>query len=55
MMDRLQGIQTSHMKPDEILFYILSGISFEDYLGMKFSYEKKLTDNSAIQGDENDN
>ena len=52
-MDRLQGIQTSGMKPDEILFYILSGISFDDYLGMKVWHEKQLTENT--QGEKNDN
>jgi CRISPR-associated protein Csh1 len=46
VMDRLQGIQTSGMKPDEILFYILSGISFDDYLGMKAWHEKQLNENT---------
>ena len=45
IMDRLQGIEESGMKPDEVVFYILSGISFEDYLGMKFSLEKKIKEN----------
>ena len=44
IMDRLQGIEKSAMKPDEVVFYILTGISFEDYLGMKFSLEKKLNE-----------
>lgn len=44
IMDRLQGIHESDMKPDEILFYILTGISFEDYLGMKYSYDKQLAE-----------
>ena len=44
IMDRLQGIEKSGIKPDEVVFYILTGISFEDYLGMKFSYEKKLNE-----------
>jgi len=44
LMDRLQGIEKSGMKPDEVVFYILTGISFEDYLGMKFSLEKKLNE-----------
>jgi len=44
IMDRLQGIHESGMKPDEILFYILTGISFEDYLGIKRSYDKKLAE-----------
>jgi CRISPR-associated protein Csh1 len=42
IMDRLQGIETSGMKGDEIVFYILTGISYEDYLGMKYGKEKKL-------------
>lgn len=39
--DRLQGMDESSMKPDEIVFYILSGISFADYIGMKKGMEKK--------------
>lgn len=46
LTDRLQGIENSGMKPDEVVFYILTGISFEDYLGMKFSLEKKLNQNN---------
>jgi CRISPR-associated protein Csh1 len=42
IMDRLQGIEISGMKGDEIVFYILTGISFEDYLGMRYAQEKKL-------------
>jgi CRISPR-associated protein Csh1 len=42
IMDRLQGIETSGMKGDEIVFYILTGVSYEDYLGMKHGLEKKL-------------
>jgi len=45
IMDRLQGIEKSGMKSDEVVFYILSGISFEDYLGMKRGLEKKLNEN----------
>jgi CRISPR-associated protein Csh1 len=41
IMDRLQGIETSSMKPEEIVFYILTGISFAGYLGMKKGLEKK--------------
>jgi CRISPR-associated protein Csh1 len=41
IMDRLQGIEASGMKGDEIVFYILTGISYEDYLGMKYGKEKK--------------
>lgn len=41
IMDRLQGIEDSGMKGDEIVFYILSGVSYQDYLGMKHGMEKK--------------
>jgi CRISPR-associated protein Csh1 len=41
--DRLQGIEKSLIKPDEVVFYILTGISFEDYLGMKYAKEKRLS------------
>ena len=36
MMDRLQGIENSRMKAEEVLFYILSGISYEDYRRQKY-------------------
>ncbi len=39
--DRLQGIDSSSLRPDEIVFYVLSGISFQDYLGFKFAAEKR--------------
>lgn len=41
IMDRLQGIEESSMKPEEIVFYILTGISYANYIGMKKSLEKK--------------
>jgi CRISPR-associated protein Csh1 len=41
IIDRLQGIEGSGMKSDEVIFYILSGMSFEDYLGIKRGIEKK--------------
>lgn len=41
MMDRLQGIENSRMKAEEILFYILTGISFEDYRRQKYFIENK--------------
>jgi CRISPR-associated protein Csh1 len=41
IMDRLQGIENSDMKPEEVVFYILTGISFANYNGMKKSMEKK--------------
>ena len=41
IMDRLQGIEESSMDPEEIIFYILSGISYANYIGMKKSMERK--------------
>ncbi len=41
IMDRLQGIGESTMKPEEIVFYILTGISYAQYIGMKKGMEKK--------------
>ncbi|GAB6137786.1 type I-B CRISPR-associated protein Cas8b/Csh1 [Halanaerobaculum tunisiense] len=37
MMDRLQGIENSNLNKDEVVFYILSGISFGRYLGHKYN------------------
>ena len=41
IMDRLQGIEESSMKPEEIVFYILTGISYANYIGIKKGMEKK--------------
>ena len=41
IMDRLQGIEESSMYPEEIVFYILTGISYANYIGMKKVMEKK--------------
>lgn len=41
MIDRVQGIENSSLNKDEVIFYILSGISFGRYLGYKYSQEKK--------------
>lgn len=47
IMDRLQGIEKSTLKPDEVVFYLLTGISFADYLRMKRAYENaNKNDNS---------
>jgi len=40
MMDRLQEIEKSTMKGEEIVFYILTGISFNKYLGLTKNLEK---------------
>lgn len=34
IMDRLQGIENTSMKSDEIVFYILTGISYDEYIGI---------------------
>ena len=41
IMDRLQGIEESFLNPEEIVFYILTGISYASYIGMKKGMEKK--------------
>lgn len=46
IMDRLQGIENSGMKSEEVVFYILTGISYAKYLGMIHGIRK--------QGGEND-
>ena len=40
MIDRLQGIENSSLNKNEVVFYILSGLSFGRYLGHKY-YNKK--------------
>ncbi|MBW8002904.1 MAG: hypothetical protein FVQ80_12930 [Planctomycetes bacterium] len=40
IMDRLQGIEMSDMKGAEVVFYILTGISYDAYLGMLYGKEK---------------
>lgn len=55
-MDRLQGIENSKMSNDEIIFYILSGISYSEYLARKKYFEKGQkeieNDNSKEDNDE---
>ncbi len=41
-LDRIQGIENSDLNKDEIIFYILSGISYSQYVGIKKSKENKL-------------
>ncbi|OQX06463.1 MAG: hypothetical protein BWK80_50670, partial [Desulfobacteraceae bacterium IS3] len=41
IMDRLQGIENSGMKGEEVVFYILTGISYAGYLGMIHSKKEK--------------
>ncbi|PTV93629.1 CRISPR-associated Csh1 family protein [Halanaerobium saccharolyticum] len=41
MIDRVQGIENSSLNKDEVVFYILSGLSFGRYLGHKYYNNKK--------------
>ena len=41
MIDRIQGIENSSLNKDEVVFYILSGLSFGRYLGHKYYNNKK--------------
>ena len=41
IMDRLQGIENSGMKGEEVIFYILTGISYAGYLGMIHAKKEK--------------
>ncbi len=50
MMDRIQGIEDSKLSKDEVIFYILTGISLDRYLGYKYSQEKK--ENEEIEEEE---
>lgn len=50
IMDRLQGIEKSALKPDEVVFYLLTGISFADYLGKKYAYEQAISNNNSNGG-----
>ncbi|MFW6129576.1 MAG: TM1802 family CRISPR-associated protein [Atribacterota bacterium] len=48
IIDRLQGVEESGLSQDEVVFYILSGISFSEYLGVKKGIEKKV-DKSTME------
>ncbi len=50
--DRLQEIEKSSLTSEEIAFYILSGVSYQDYLGIIAGIDKK---NETNQGEENEN
>lgn len=41
MIDRLQGIENSALTKDEVVFYILTGISLGKYLGIEAAREKR--------------
>ncbi len=50
--DRLHEIEKSSLTSEEIAFYILSGVSYQDYLGIIAGIDKK---NETNQGEENEN
>ena len=52
--DRLQNVENSGLKNDEVIFYILTGLSYQDYLGIKYGKEKKDKDkiNTMEEDDE---
>ena len=50
IFDRLQGIENSKLSPTEIVFYILSGISFSKYEG----YRKGTENETAQTSESND-
>lgn len=56
IMDRLQGIENSKMSNDEIIFYLLSGISYSEYIARKkrFEKEKKEIENNNFMEDNNE-
>jgi len=41
IMDRLQGIEQSRLNSEEIVFYILTGISFSNYLAIEHATKKQ--------------
>ncbi|MDD3175570.1 MAG: TM1802 family CRISPR-associated protein [Candidatus Nanoarchaeia archaeon] len=49
--DRLQGIELIQMRPDEVLFYILSGVSYEDYLGIMFAKQQAALNTENVTAD----
>ena len=52
MMDRIQGIENSKLSPTEVVFYILSGISFSKYEGFIKGTEK--FENQEGESDDNE-
>lgn len=51
IIDRLQGIELIQMRPDEVLFYILSGVSYEDYLGIMFAKQQVAAKAESINNE----
>jgi len=49
-IDRLQGIESSKMKKDEVLFYILTGVGLGSYIGIK--YGKIKNEENQNEGEE---
>ena len=41
MMDRLTGIENSHVKNHEVVFYLLTGLSLGRYIGITESKKQK--------------
>jgi CRISPR-associated protein Cas8b/Csh1 subtype I-B len=52
LSDRLQNIESSGLKNDEVVFFILTGLSYQDYLGIKYGKEKR--DKNTIMEDEDE-
>ncbi len=52
--DRLQNIENSGLKNEEVVFYILTGLSYHDYLGIKYGEEKKDKDAQKTLEEENE-
>jgi CRISPR-associated protein Csh1 len=50
--DRLQNVENSGLKNDEVVFYILTGLSYQDYLGIKYAQEKRENTNLKEVEDE---
>ncbi|MCF7803752.1 MAG: type I-B CRISPR-associated protein Cas8b/Csh1 [Candidatus Marinimicrobia bacterium] len=46
MIDRLQGIENSSLTKDEVVFYILTGISLGKYIGIEAAREKQAEEKS---------
>ena len=52
IFDRIQGIENSKLSPSEVLFYILSGISFSKYEG--FIKGTETEENQEGENDDNE-
>ncbi|MDR0676203.1 MAG: hypothetical protein LBF97_04080 [Elusimicrobiota bacterium] len=52
IMDRLQGIESTSIAGEEIIFYMLTGISFSAYLAVKKGKEKEILEEEVIYDDD---